>query len=32
MKILKEKNKQFLVNNPKINPKVEEYLKRIAEL
>jgi hypothetical protein len=29
---LKEKNKEFLVNNPKLNPKIEEYLYSIEKL
>jgi hypothetical protein len=30
--VLKEKNKEFLVNNPKLNPKIEEYLTSIEKL
>lgn len=29
---LRKQTKQYLVNNPKLNPKVEEYLKQIQEL
>jgi hypothetical protein len=32
VQVLKEKNKEVLVNNPKLNPKVEEYLSKIEEL
>lgn len=32
VKTLKQKNKEFLINNPKLNPKIEEYLTKIEKL